>query len=129
MMCLNQYTNKNNGLCVRCLASCVPFLMNGTHPQPTNHNALTINVYLVCCFYRARMRGEFTQLPLLINSQLLFNFSSTLSKKLLCEKNILNGTHHKYLNKSLISKGFGVFTIFKNANHDCKHHTHLVELI
>lgn len=128
MMCLNQFTNKNNGLCVRCLASCVPFISNGTHLQPPNHNALTINVYLVYCFYRARMCAELAQLSFLINSQSLFNFSSTLNKKLLCEKNILNDTHHKHLNKSLTSKGFGVFTIFKNANHDSKHHKHLVEI-
>ena len=125
MMCLSQFTNKNNGLCVRCVHSCVAFNCKGTHGKPSSINTYMPYVYLVYCFSRARICSELIFTTLALTSIPLLKHLRAIKKSSCARKIYLNGTHGKHFNKSFTSKAFDVFTIFENANHDSKHHKHL----
>lgn len=124
MMCLSQFINKNNGLCVSCVCLCLWFLHNGTHAQCFNINAFIVSVYHVYYFFYARMCVILTIFLSPNRRYSLDDISSTFNKKSCARKYFINGTHGTHLYKSLTIKCFHVFTILENANHDSKHHKH-----
>lgn len=127
MMYLSQFINKNNGLCVSCVCLCVSFRCNGTHAKAFNINDLSVNVYHVYVLFYTRMRDTYVFTFLIYHQLPLMRLLSIFNKISYARKYFINGTHGKHFIKSLMNKSIAVFTIFKNANHDSKHHKHLVE--
>lgn len=130
MMLHGHFNNKNNGLCVPCVPSCLPLSTNGKHLQALSYIAINTFVYHVYHYARACARVKLAFQYIKFN---LLKFSKIFNqiKKFSCVRNnAFNSTHGKHFNESIINKGSPVFTFFKYGKHDGTHHTQLImELI